>query len=124
MTGNDIQTGGGFVENEGDRVVNQCPSQGNPLPFARAQLPAAAAEQQGGKAGLYTPSIAVELPVEHNTPDGMTLCADGNLLVACPNFNTNQEGNEQPVWIMKISRISIGRLRESNWSRSSTWHKP
>jgi sugar lactone lactonase YvrE len=66
-------------------------------------MPGVAAEKPTGKVGLYTPSLAVELPEQHNTPDGMTLAPDGNLLVACPNFNTNKEGNEQPVWIMKIT---------------------
>lgn len=65
--------------------------------------PGTAGEKGVKKAGLYTPSIAVELPEAHNTPDGMVLAPDGNLLVACPNFNTNKEGNEQPVWIMQIT---------------------
>ncbi|MCY2992202.1 MAG: SMP-30/gluconolactonase/LRE family protein [Planctomycetota bacterium] len=57
----------------------------------------------GEKLPLHQPSIAIELPVEHNTPDGMTLDSDGNILLACPNFNTNLKGNEQPAWIMKIT---------------------
>lgn len=64
--------------------------------------PATAAEKDG-QAGLHKPSLAVELPEEHNTPDGMTLAPDGSILLACPNFNTNKEGNEQPAWIMKIT---------------------
>jgi len=55
------------------------------------------------KPKLLKPSIAVELPVEHNTPDGMTLDSEGNILLACPNFNTNKKGNEQPVWIVRIT---------------------
>jgi sugar lactone lactonase YvrE len=63
--------------------------------------PSVAAEKSA-KARLLTPKIGVELPVEHNTPDGMTLDSEGNIILCCPNFNTNKEGNEQPAWIMKI----------------------
>jgi len=49
--------------------------------------------------GLKTPSIAVNLPPEHNTPDGMTLDADNNILLACPNFNDPTHA----AWIMKIT---------------------
>jgi sugar lactone lactonase YvrE len=52
---------------------------------------------------LKTPSIAVNLPDKHNTPDGMTLDGKGNIILSCPNFNTNKEDNEQPAWIMKIT---------------------
>ncbi len=48
---------------------------------------------------MKTPSIAVNLPVEHNTPDGMTVDADNNILLSCPNFNLP----EHPAWIMKIT---------------------
>jgi len=56
-----------------------------------------------GECGLKKPTMAIELPDEHNTPDGMTLDEDGNIVLACPNFNTNKEGNEQPAWILKIT---------------------
>ena len=54
-------------------------------------------------ADLKTPKIAVELPEAYNTPDGMTVDPEGNIILACPNFNTNKEGNEQPAWLMKIT---------------------
>ena len=53
--------------------------------------------------GLKTPSVAVNLPEEHNTPDGMTLDSKNNIILGCPNFNTNKKGNEQPVWLMRIT---------------------
>lgn len=56
-----------------------------------------------GPSDLKTPSIAVNLPEEHNTPDGMTLDSKNNIILSCPNFNTNLKGNEQPVWLMKIT---------------------
>ena len=49
--------------------------------------------------GLKTPSIAVNLPVEHNTPDGMTLDSAGNIILSCPNFNNT----DHPAWIMMIT---------------------
>jgi len=52
-----------------------------------------------GEDKLLTPSIAVNLPEEHNTPDGMTLDGDGNILLSCPNFNNP----EHPACIMKIT---------------------
>ncbi len=33
-----------------------------------------------------TPSIAVELPEQYNTPDGMAVGPDGDILLSCPNF--------------------------------------
>ncbi len=41
----------------------------------------------------------IELPVEHNTPDGMTLAANGNIMLSCPNFNFP----EHPAYIMQIT---------------------
>ncbi len=52
---------------------------------------------------LKKPSLAVNLPEAHNTPDGMALDGKGNIILSCPNFNTNVEGNEQPAWLMKIT---------------------
>ncbi len=49
--------------------------------------------------GLKTPTIGVELPPEHNTPDGMVLAADGNIMLSCPNFNDPQ----YPACIMRIT---------------------
>lgn len=64
---------------------------------------AEAAEDCTARPALYRTALAVELPDEHNTPDGMTLAPDGHILLACPNFNTNAKDNEQPVWIMQIT---------------------
>lgn len=62
-----------------------------------------AADADDPASGLKTPAIGVELPEAHNTPDGMTLDPQGNILLSCPNFNTNLEGNERPAWIMMIT---------------------
>ena len=66
-------------------------------------VPGVAAEKDSPVPELKTPTVAVDLPEAHNTPDGMTLDSSGNILLSCPNFNTNVDGNEQPVWIMKIT---------------------
>jgi len=66
-------------------------------------VPGGAAEKDSAVPELKTPVIAVELPEAHNTPDGMALDSKGNILLCCPNFNTNVDDNEQPVWIMKIT---------------------
>jgi len=47
---------------------------------------------------LPEPTIAVDLPVEYNTPDGMALDADGNIILSCPNFNDDR----YPAKILKI----------------------
>ena len=55
-----------------------------------------------GISGLKTPTLAVSLPIEHHTPDGLTLDPKTNdLLLACPNFNKTAEA--YPAWIMKIT---------------------
>ncbi len=43
--------------------------------------------QTAAPSGLLTPRIAVELPEKYNTPDGMVLAPDGNIILSCPNFN-------------------------------------
>ncbi len=50
-------------------------------------------------AGLKTPTIAVNLPIEHNTPDGMAVDSQNNIILSCPNFNDLSH----PVWMMKIT---------------------
>ena len=57
-----------------------------------------------GDQTVGNPTIAITLPEAHNTPDGMTVAPDGSIILACPNFNTNKLGNEQPVWLMKITK--------------------
>lgn len=48
--------------------------------------------------GLKQPVTTVSLPDEYNTPDGMTLDSDGNIILCCPNFN-------DPTHPAKILRI-------------------
>jgi len=48
---------------------------------------------------LKKPSLAVQLPKEHNTPDGMVTDAQNNILLSCPNFNDPT----YPAFIMKIT---------------------
>jgi hypothetical protein len=48
--------------------------------------------------GLKTPTIAVDLPEKYNTPDGMVVDADNNILLCVPNF-----GNDEfPAVVLKI----------------------
>ncbi len=48
---------------------------------------------------LNQPSIAVLLPEQCNTPDGMVLAPDGNIYLSCPNTNNDKH----PAKIMKIT---------------------
>jgi len=41
----------------------------------------------GGCTGLKTPTIAVDLPEQYNTPDGMAVAPDGSIVLSMPNFN-------------------------------------
>ena len=54
----------------------------------------------GCASGLKEPSYAVDLTEKYNTPDGMTVDADGNILLSCPNFNNDKEGAK----ILKIDK--------------------
>ena len=45
-----------------------------------------AAMLAGCGATIGNPKIAVQLPEEHNTPDGMALGTDGNMYLSAPNF--------------------------------------
>ena len=49
-------------------------------------------------AALKTPTIAVNLPEKYNTPDGMVVDADNNILLNVPNFNND----EFPAVVLKI----------------------
>ena len=53
---------------------------------------------QAGCSTLKKPSIGVLLPAKCNTPDGMTLDAEGNIYLTCPNTNNDK----YPACIMKI----------------------
>lgn len=60
---------------------------------------AKSATAEAGSDVLRRPRIAVELPDEHNTPDGMTLDRQNNIILSCPNFNNPK----YPAWMMKIT---------------------
>lgn len=47
---------------------------------------------------LKTPTIAVNLPEKYNTPDGMVVDADNNILLCVPNFNNDKF----PAVVLKI----------------------
>jgi sugar lactone lactonase YvrE len=51
-----------------------------------------------GCATLNQPRIGVWLPEEYNTPDGMALDADNNIILSCPNFNNDTH----PAKLLKI----------------------
>ena len=72
-----------------------------PLILPLALLAAACAAPEGGA------SVSViELPVEHNTPDGMALDASGDIILSCPNFNDPRH----PARILRIDgrdRVSV-----------------
>ena len=58
------------------------------------------APQQGarpqGAAALKTPRLLANLPDYAPTPDGMAFDAEGNLVVACPNYGSYAEGATKP----------------------------
>jgi sugar lactone lactonase YvrE len=53
----------------------------------------------GTTSTLKTSSIAVNLPEKYNTPDGMVLDADNNILLCCPNYNDNR----YPAKLLRIT---------------------
>jgi sugar lactone lactonase YvrE len=55
--------------------------------------------QLAGCTTLKQPSIGVLLPEKYNTPDGMVLDADNNILLCCPNFNDDTH----PAKLIKIT---------------------
>jgi hypothetical protein len=61
---------------------------------AKADTPAAASLPPVGK-----PELLVTLPAGCNTPDGMCLLKDGNVILSMPNFNNMDEGAR----LMKIT---------------------
>jgi len=62
-------------------------------------LMAALALQFAGCTTLKQPSIGVLLPEKYNTPDGMVLDADNNILLCSPNFNDDSH----PAKLIKIT---------------------
>lgn len=57
-------------------------------------------------AQLSTPRLLVTLPRYCPTPDGMALDAEGNIIVACPNF----ADQTQPAVLMKIDKQNRASL--------------
>jgi len=57
-------------------------------------------EDAAGGVSLKTPRIAIDLPEEYNTPDGMALDATGDIILSCPNFNNDSH----PARILRIDR--------------------
>ncbi len=68
-----------------------CPSQTATTP--------AGDESDNGEASVKT-ELLIELPEKYNTPDGMCLLPDGNVIVSIPNVN-DQENGSDPV-LLKI----------------------
>lgn len=50
-------------------------------------------------AGCGAPPAAINLPEQYNTPDGMTVDADSNIILSCPNSNDERH----PAKILRIS---------------------
>jgi sugar lactone lactonase YvrE len=82
------------------------PGGAGPSPGATAGAPSAdsEAEQAAGDAGAAAPlkkaELLVVLPGDYcNTPDGMCLLPDGNVLLSMPNFNDTS----QPPCLVKIT---------------------
>lgn len=48
---------------------------------------------------LKQPAVAVNLPEQYNTPDGMVLDADNNIILCSPNFNDDRN----PAKLLRIS---------------------
>ncbi len=70
-------------------------------------LPAGCASgPEGAAAPLKTPQLLVKLPEICPTPDGMALDADGNLILACPNY----ADQTHPAVLMKIDPENRVRL--------------
>ena len=67
---------------------------------AKATALLAVALLMAGCAGLTKSRYAIELPEGHNTPDGMVVDADGNILLSCLNKNETTH----PAKILKIDK--------------------
>jgi sugar lactone lactonase YvrE len=53
-----------------------------------------------GCAALKTPTIAVDLPEQYNTPDGMVLAPNGDIILSMPNFNDDTK----PAKMLRIDK--------------------
>ena len=62
-------------------------------------LLAALTLQLTGCTTLKKPTIGVLLPEKYNTPDGMALDSDNNILLCSPNFNDDSH----PAKLIKIT---------------------
>ena len=73
---------------------------------------AAGCSEGGGSAegkGLLKPRLLAELPDDCPTPDGMALDAEGNVVVACPNYGSYAEGAtapDKPALFIKIDKAN------------------
>jgi sugar lactone lactonase YvrE len=62
-----------------------------------------------GDAALVTPRLLAELPDYCPTPDGMAIDADGNIVVACPNYGSypaDAEVPAKPAVFIKIDKAN------------------
>ncbi len=64
------------------------------------ERPEAAEAPKPDAEGLLQPTIAVKLPEQYNTPDGMVLAPDGSIILSCPNFNNP----DYPAAILRIDK--------------------
>ena len=64
----------------------------------QAKTPPAKQPELGAPA-LKKPAVAIDLPEEYNTPDGMTVDRDKNIILSCPNSNDEKH----PAKMLRIS---------------------
>ena len=55
-----------------------------------------------GETANFKPSLFLTMPDYINTPDGMTMAGDGNIILACPNY----QNREHPGVFMKIDKAN------------------
>ena len=72
----------------------------------RRPRPAQAAQPKGAKQAPQ-PQLLLELPKYCNTPDGMTLLPDGNIILSVPNFHDKSA----PPVLMKITKAKPRPVR-------------
>ncbi len=67
-------------------------------------------QTSGSSEHTYEATLFMELPESCNTPDGLALAPDGNLILACPNFNSKTLFKDKiidtayPPILMKIDK--------------------
>jgi sugar lactone lactonase YvrE len=70
------------------------------LLFIAALTSCAPKEDSGAKTDDFKPSLFLTMPDYINTPDGMTMGDDGNIILACPNY----QNREHPGVLLKIDK--------------------